>query len=131
MSSHNNKRRGQVQLILGPMFSGKTSELIRRLKRYETANHKCMVIRYAKDVRYDDENNQGSITTHDRNRLNATLNASLLAEVEPFAHPYSVIGIDEGQFVSNFFVFSSLFIIHLLSFVVLVQRRGRLLRNDG
>ena len=59
--------RGQIQLILGPMFSGKTTELIRRIKRYETANHKCMVVKYSKDVRYDEgENFSNSIATHDR-----------------------------------------------------------------
>ena len=96
-------KRGEIQLILGPMFSGKTSELIRRIKRFETANHKCMVIKYAKDVRYDDGDEQAanSISTHDRNKLNATLKATELSEqVEQLAAAYSVIGIDEGQFVS-------------------------------
>lgn len=96
-------KRGEIQLILGPMFSGKTSELIRRIKRYETANHKCMVIKYAKDVRYDDGDEQAanSISTHDRNKLNATMKATELSEqVEQLAVAYSVIGIDEGQFVS-------------------------------
>lgn len=60
-------KNGQIQLILGPMFSGKTTELIRRIKRYESANHKCMVIKYARDVRYDsDETSTNSIITHDR-----------------------------------------------------------------
>lgn len=105
-------KRGEIQLILGPMFSGKTSELIRRIKRFETANHKCMVIKYAKDVRYDDGDEQAanSISTHDRNKLNATLKATELSEqVEQLAAAYSVIGIDEGQFVSvtNKFLFNS------------------------
>ena len=34
-----------LQVIFGPMFSGKTTELIRRLKRYEVANHKCLIIK--------------------------------------------------------------------------------------
>jgi hypothetical protein len=33
------------QIIFGPMFSGKTTELIRRLKRYEVANHKCLIVK--------------------------------------------------------------------------------------
>lgn len=102
------KRGGQIQLIIGPMFSGKTSELIRRIKRYESANHKCMVVKYARDVRYDgdDENGVNSITTHDRNRMNATVRATVLEDVEQFAATYSVIGVDEGQFVYGFFAFA-------------------------
>jgi hypothetical protein len=34
-----------TQIIFGPMFSGKTTELIRRLKRYEVANHKCLIVK--------------------------------------------------------------------------------------
>jgi thymidine kinase len=56
---------GQIQLIIGPMFSGKTTELIRRMKRYETANQKCMIIKYENDTRYD-EDNQNTIYTHDK-----------------------------------------------------------------
>ncbi len=39
---------GQIQLILGPMFSGKSTELIRRLKRYEVAQYKVLIVKYAK-----------------------------------------------------------------------------------
>ena len=38
---------GQIQLILGPMFSGKSTELIRRLKRYEVAQYKVLIVKYA------------------------------------------------------------------------------------
>lgn len=60
-------KKGEIQLILGPMFSGKTTELIRRIKRYEAANHKCMVVKYTKDVRYTEGNDySNTIITHDR-----------------------------------------------------------------
>jgi len=59
---------GQIQVIFGPMFSGKTTELIRRLKRYQIANHKCLIVKYAKDDRYD----QHGIATHDKQTLPAT-----------------------------------------------------------
>jgi len=45
---------GQIQLILGPMFSGKSTELMRRIKRYQVATRKCLAIKYAKDKRYSD-----------------------------------------------------------------------------
>ena len=39
---------GQIQLILGPMFSGKSTELMRRIKRYQVATRKCLAVKYAK-----------------------------------------------------------------------------------
>ena len=39
------------QIIFGPMFSGKTTELMRRLKRYQIAKHSCLIVKYAKDLR--------------------------------------------------------------------------------
>ncbi|WAQ96844.1 KITH-like protein [Mya arenaria] len=61
------KKMGNIQVIFGPMFSGKTTELMRRMKRYQIANYSCLVVKYAKDIRYDKEN----IATHDRQTLPA------------------------------------------------------------
>jgi hypothetical protein len=44
----NNTLDGQIQLILGPMFSGKSTELMRRLKRYQVAQYKVLIVKYAK-----------------------------------------------------------------------------------
>ncbi|XP_015906583.1 thymidine kinase, cytosolic [Parasteatoda tepidariorum] len=85
--------KGQIQVIFGPMFSGKTTELIRRLRRYQIAKHKCLIVKYANDVRYD----AVSIATHDRQCLSA-ISATTLTDLENIASNYSVIGIDEGQF---------------------------------
>ncbi|KAL1442935.1 hypothetical protein MTO96_046177 [Rhipicephalus appendiculatus] len=85
--------RGQIQLIIGPMFSGKTTELMRRLKRYEVANHKCLIVKYAGDTRYDDEN----ISTHDRQAM-AAVKATSLSNLKSTLSDFRVIGIDEGQF---------------------------------
>lgn len=84
---------GQIQLILGPMFSGKTSELIRRVRRYKQYQ-KCLMIAYQGDTRYSTES---SVTTHDFTAMKAK-SVTALSEVENAAHAYSVIGIDEGQF---------------------------------
>jgi len=54
--------RGQIHLILGPMFSGKTTELLRQLKRHSIAQHKCLLIKYAGDTRYSIE----AVSTHDK-----------------------------------------------------------------
>jgi len=52
---------GQIQLVIGPMFSGKSSELLRRIRRYTIAKRTCMVIKYSKDTRYSNDN----LATHD------------------------------------------------------------------
>ncbi|XP_069123864.1 thymidine kinase, cytosolic-like isoform X2 [Argopecten irradians] len=85
--------KGQIQLIIGPMFSGKTTELMRRLKRYQIANYKCLVIKYSKDDRYEKE----GLATHDRQTLPAVA-AERLSDMEVLGEGYNVIGVDEGQF---------------------------------
>uniref|UniRef100_A0A8D2DHP7 Thymidine kinase n=1 Tax=Sciurus vulgaris TaxID=55149 RepID=A0A8D2DHP7_SCIVU len=86
------KIRGQIQVILGPMFSGKSTELMRRVRRFQIAQYKCLVIKYAKDTRYSN-----SFSTHDRNTMDA-LPACLLRDTAQEALGVAVIGIDEGQF---------------------------------
>lgn len=85
--------RGQIQIIFGPMFSGKTTELMRRLKRFQIANHKVLIVKYAKDVRYD----HAGIATHDKQTMLAVASMELESLKEKSLE-YSVIGIDEGQF---------------------------------
>ncbi|XP_016359394.1 thymidine kinase, cytosolic-like [Sinocyclocheilus anshuiensis] len=55
------KIRGQIQVIFGPMFSGKSTELMRRVRRFQVAQYSCLVIKYAKDTRYS----QTGMATHD------------------------------------------------------------------
>ncbi|XP_027706021.1 thymidine kinase, cytosolic isoform X1 [Vombatus ursinus] len=94
------KIRGQIQVILGPMFSGKSTELMRRVRRFQIAQYKCLVIKYAKDTRYGK-----SFSTHDRNIMEA-LPACLLRDVAQDALAVTVIGIDEGQFFPDIVEFS-------------------------
>jgi thymidine kinase len=46
---------GNLQLIIGPMFSGKSTELIRRVRRYQHARLECLVVKYMFDDRYSEE----------------------------------------------------------------------------
>lgn len=85
------------------MFSGKTTELIRRLKRYQIANHKCLTVKYKKDNRYD----QDGIATHDKQTLMATQAVLALGDLDASTlDKYSVIGIDEGQFFPDIVKFA-------------------------
>jgi hypothetical protein len=56
------KLKGHIELIIGPMFAGKSTELLRRMKRHEVAGNRCLRIKYADDVRYSVD----SISTHDK-----------------------------------------------------------------
>ena len=62
MTPANTKLRGHIELVCGPMFSGKSTELLRRLKRYEIAGHNILRVKFAEDCRYSVD----SISTHDR-----------------------------------------------------------------
>ncbi|MEE6519386.1 hypothetical protein FKM82_031174 [Ascaphus truei] len=84
------------QVIFGPMFSGKSTELIRRVRRFQIAQYKCLVIKYARDTRYSKE----MVATHDRTTMDS-VSACQLLDVLPEARVSSVIGIDEGQFFSD------------------------------
>ncbi|XP_004693474.1 PREDICTED: thymidine kinase, cytosolic [Condylura cristata] len=94
------KTRGQIQVILGPMFSGKSTELMRRVRRFQIAQYKCLVIKYAKDTRYS-----SNFSTHDRSTMDA-LPACLLRDVAQDSLGVAVIGIDEGQFFPDIVEFS-------------------------
>ncbi|KAG7491193.1 hypothetical protein MATL_G00000370 [Megalops atlanticus] len=87
------KTRGQIQVIFGPMFSGKSTELMRRVRRFQIAQYNCLVIKYAKDTRYSDT----GMATHDKYTMEA-VSANRLRDVRKLALDASVIGIDEGQF---------------------------------
>lgn len=95
-NSYQGRKKGSIELILGPMFSGKSTELMRRLKRYQVAQYKVMIVKYAKDVRYDEE----GIATHCGMKIPATVSATKLEQITSniLKEDYDVIGIDEGQF---------------------------------
>uniref|UniRef100_A0A8C5R0J2 Thymidine kinase n=1 Tax=Leptobrachium leishanense TaxID=445787 RepID=A0A8C5R0J2_9ANUR len=80
-------------VIFGPMFSGKSTELMRRVRRFQVAQYKCIVIKYARDTRYSKEH----LATHDRSTMSA-VSACALRDVFTEALSCCVIGIDEGQF---------------------------------
>ena len=94
------------------MFSGKSTELARRIRRHKMANRQCIVVKYAGDTRYEDEpgraeagtadaaNLRGCVVTHDRQALVA-YPARALEDVDNVVHAFDVVGIDEGQFFGD------------------------------
>jgi thymidine kinase len=89
--------RGRIELVIGPMFAGKTTELMRRVKREIHARRSCFVIKYAKDTRYDVSN----VASHDQLTLRAQAAVSRLGEVQDQWRKFDVLAIDEGQFFSD------------------------------
>jgi thymidine kinase len=86
-------RRGWIEVICGSMFSGKTEELIRRLKRVKFANLKVEIFKPAIDVRYDEV----KIVSHDTNAIQSTpIDNS--QKILLMAQDVDVIGVDEAQF---------------------------------
>ncbi|MBS1744230.1 MAG: thymidine kinase [Bacteroidetes bacterium] len=87
------ERRGWIEVICGSMFSGKTEELIRRLKRVKIANLKVEIFKPAIDTRYDET----KIVSHDTNAILSTPVESSQS-ILLLANDVDVVGIDEAQF---------------------------------
>lgn len=87
------QRSGWIEVICGSMFSGKTEELIRRLKRAKIANQKVEIFKPKIDTRYDDV----KVVSHDANAILATPIENSL-KILDYTEGVNVIGIDEAQF---------------------------------
>ncbi len=90
------RRRGRIEVICGSMFSGKTEELIRRLKRVKFARQRVEIFKPSIDVRYS----QADVVSHDSNSIPSTpvdSSASILL----FTSEIDVVGIDEAQFFDS------------------------------
>jgi thymidine kinase len=87
------ERRGWIEVICGSMFSGKTEELIRRLKRVKIANLKVEIFKPAIDVRYHEE----KIVSHDTNTI-LSIPVKATKDILALAQDVDVVGIDEAQF---------------------------------
>ena len=90
---HETKRRGRIEVVCGSMFSGKTEELIRRLKRAKFAKQRIEIFKPAIDTRYSEE----EVVSHDSNSILSTpIDSS--ASILLLSSGIDVIGIDEAQF---------------------------------
>ncbi|MBK9221211.1 MAG: thymidine kinase [Saprospiraceae bacterium] len=91
--AYKSQRSGWIEVICGSMFSGKTEELIRRLKRARIANQKVEIFKPSKDTRYDER----KVVSHDENAL-LSKPVSHSQELLLIHEETEVIGIDEAQF---------------------------------
>tara|TARA_B100000586_G_scaffold235574_1_gene186031 strand:- start:711 stop:1301 length:591 start_codon:yes stop_codon:yes gene_type:complete len=94
-SAHGNKQFGWIEVICGSMFSGKTEELIRRLKRAKIANQKIQIFKPSIDSRSDEY-----IESHDKKKIKS-ITVKTSYDVFEIGKDFDVIGIDEIQFFDN------------------------------
>lgn len=87
------KRKGYIEVIVGSMFSGKTEELIRRLKRAKYAKQRVEIFKPIIDTRYSEQ----EVVSHDANSILSTP-VSSSGNILILAQNVDVVGIDEAQF---------------------------------
>ncbi len=89
-------KKGWIEVICGSMFSGKTEELIRRLKRAKFAKQKVEIFKPAVDTRYDEV----KVVSHDSNEIQSTPVPSS-SNILLMTSEVDVVGIDEAQFFDS------------------------------
>jgi len=87
------QKRGSIEVICGSMFSGKTEELIRRMKRAQFAKQTVEIFKPKIDTRYSDD----EVVSHDKNSIRSTPVESS-GSILLMSNDVDVIGIDEAQF---------------------------------
>ena len=90
------KKAGSIEVICGSMFSGKTEELIRRMKRAQFAKQKVEIYKPCIDVRYSEE----QVVSHDSHSI-PSIPIDTPAKMLDISSDVEVVGIDEAQFFDN------------------------------
>ena len=88
---------GKIELIIGPMFSGKSTRLIEQMRKYVYKAKKTIMVKYYADLRYSEKS---EVVTHDLIKYDS-INCKLLRNSFETLKQYDVIGIDEGQFFAD------------------------------
>ena len=92
----NSQHLGWIEVICGSMFSGKTEELIRRLKRAEFAKQKILIFKPSTDVRYS----ESKVVSHDSNEI-ISKSVSSSKEIIQLSKDIDVVALDEAQFFDD------------------------------
>lgn len=93
MYSEGHRKSGCIEVVCGSMFSGKTEELIRRLRRAQFANQKIAIFKPAIDKRYSDV----EVVSHDFHKIKSTP-VTAASEMLDVSEDIQVVGVDEAQF---------------------------------
>lgn len=95
--NHTGIGEGRIEIICGPMFSGKTEELLRRVRRAQIAHQPTVIFKPKTDTRYQ----KNTVTSHDANALPSITVASsgeIMQYLRDQPRPFTVVAIDEVQF---------------------------------
>ncbi len=111
-----------LELIIGSMYSGKSTELVRRVQRLKSIGTRCLVINHTSDTRVEGD----FVETHDGKRAEAKKTDDLLL-VD--VRPYDAIAIDEGQFFTNLKTAVMLMVEKHGKHVIVAGLSGDYLRN--
>ena len=96
-------KSGYLELIIGPMFAGKSTELLRVINMYKILNKKILIINHNINKRYDQPNS--TIITHDKNKIDDCLAVRSLNEIsDEFIELHDVIIIEELQFFEDAYI---------------------------
>ena len=95
-SVNHQEQLGWIEVICGSMFSGKTEELIRRLKRASFANQKVIIFKPISDVRYSDK----KVVSHDSNEI-SSVPVKVPNDILKLIDDVDVVAIDEAQFFDD------------------------------
>lgn len=92
---------GSIELIIGPMFSGKTTELLRRVRRLRVAGYRVLLINYAGDQRYSQSH---VVTTHDAaNEEGVAVTRLDDGQIQRAISEADVVAVNEGQFFPDLY----------------------------
>lgn len=94
---HTGLGEGRIEVICGPMFSGKTEELLRRIRRAQIAHQPTVIFKPSTDTRYDKD----AVTSHDSNALPSVTVANsdeIMNYIRMQPRPIMVVAVDEAQF---------------------------------
>jgi thymidine kinase len=95
---------GRIELIIGCMYSGKTTEFMRRIMMYKTLSKKTIILTHSNDNRYSQS---GNISTHNREMMDAVATTSLMDAVDTATYKEAqVVFIEEAQFFPDLFDFT-------------------------
>ena len=93
-------RSGRIELILGPMYSGKSSEMLSRVKTHSYSRKTCVIVKYEHDTRYSTK-----FSTHDEITCDAIPSSKNLMSVIKKCVIHDVVAVDEGQFYDDLVLF--------------------------
>jgi len=121
-----NIKNGRLELIIGGMFSGKSTELIRRINREKSINKSIIVINYADDNRYCSK----SVVTHDQTKINSLKLRNLSDFNINLVNQYDSFFIDEAQFFPDLYEFVKDLVDNYSKHVVVSGLDGDASRNS-